>query len=638
MAASSFGDEFAKAVAFHRRGQLDEAERVCHTLLNADARHFGARYLLGVIALQRSQFQIAEQQIALALALNPNAATANRDRGVALARLGRTSEALTCLDRAIALRPDDPDAHGNRGNVLRELGRFADALECHDKAIALRPASPILHYNRGIMLHDLDRLEEALASQERAIMLKPDYANAFNKRGMVLWALERYAEALASYDTAVALKPDFVDAYYNRGLALQDLGRPDEAIESYDRAIALAPDLAAAWSNRGNALQKLGKLEAALESYDRALAISLDFTEAHYNRGVTLLALKRPEDALASYERAIALKPDHPEVLFSRGVCNLLLGRMQKGAWDDYENRWRMRNYPAAGAGTEASHWAGENLTGRSILVYAEQGLGDIIQFCRLAPLLAERGAEVSFLLPAKLHRLLSGLPGDICLLTSLQSRRFDFQCDLQSLPRGLGLELANIPVRIPYLAVDAERADYWHNAIGSEGFRIGIAWHGARWHNGVEILGRSVPLREFYPLSQIRGVRLISLQKNDGVEQLAALPAGMRVETLGEAFDAGLDAFADTAAAMQHFDLVVTCDTSVAHLAGALGRPVWIALKYVPEWRWMLDRDDSPWYPSARLFRQKSPDDWSAVIGGMLEVLRKRLAVQPSGGRNERP
>ena len=620
-------DEFAKALAFHRGGQAADAERICHAILVADPLHFGARYLFGIIALQRGQFQTAEQQIALALELNPNAAPAHRDRGIALAQLRRPAEALASLDRAIALRPDFAEAFSVRGNILQELGRLAEALANCDKAIALRPDSAILHYNRSLTLHGCDRLEEALAGYERAIALKPDYAAAFNKRGMVLWLLGRHGEAFASFDKAIALKPDLADAYYNRGLALQEFGRPREAVESYDRAVALAPGFVDALNNRGNALQILGNFEEALESYNKTVALKPDFAEAHYNRGIALLELKRPEDALASYERAIALKPDYPEALFSRGGCKLALGRVEKSAWIDYENRWRLKDYPAPGAGIEAPHWTGENLAGRSILVYAEQGLGDIIQFSRLVPLLAHEAAEVSFLVPGKLHRLLSGLPGNIRLCKSLEGSRFDFQCDLQSLPRGLGLGLADIPLSIPYLAVDPERSLRWRNVIGSDGFKIGIAWQGALWHKGVAIVGRAVPLREFHPLAQIPGIRLISVQKNEGVEQLADLPFGMHVETLGEDFDAGPDAFADTAAAMQHLDLIITCDTSIAHLAGALGRPTWIALKHVPEWRWMLDRSDSPWYPSARLFRQKIRGEWSTVVGDMVKELTKRLA-----------
>jgi tetratricopeptide (TPR) repeat protein len=588
------GDEFAKAVALARAGQLADAERICRAVLFADPLHFGSQYLLGVIALQRGQFQTAEQQFALALALNPNAAPAHRDRGLALAQLGRPVEAL----------------------------------ESYDKAIALRSDHAVTYFNRSLTLNDLGRLDEALAGYERAIAIRPDYAAAFNKRAMVLWTLNRRDEALASYDKAIALNPDRADAFYNRGVALEDFGRAREAVESYDRAIALAPGFAEALNNRGNALKQLDRLEEALESYDKAVAAKPDFAEGHYNRGVALFDLKRPEEALASYERAIALRPDFPEALFSRGACKLALGRVERGAWSDFENRWRLRNYPAPGGKTEAPLWVGEDLAGRSILVYAELGNGDIIQFSRFVPLLAERGAEVSFLVPERLLRLLAGLPGNIRLCTSPESKRFDFQCAVMSLPSYLDTELADIPLSIPYLAVDQMRASRWRDALGPLGFKIGIAWQGAPWNGGISMIERSVPLRAFQPLSQIPGVRLISLQKNHGLEELADLPTGMNVETLGEDFDAGPDAFADTAAAMQHLDLVISCDTSIAHLAGALGRPAWIALKHVPEWRWMFDRSDSPWYPTLRLFRQKIRGQWSGVCDDMVKELRKRLAA----------
>jgi hypothetical protein len=265
--------------------------------------------------------------------------------------------------------------------------------------------------------------------------------------------------------------------------------------------------------------------------------------------------------------------------------------------------------------------WRGESLDGRSILVYGEQGLGDIIQFARYVPVLAGKGAETGFYVTAKLVRILESLPGRVRVLPSLGAdRNFDYQCPLMSLPYRLGAEAANIPAT-PYLSADPQRSARWGAAIGTGGFKIGVSWHG----NPIAP-ERSFPLAELYPLSQIPRVRLISLQKNQGLEQLASLPAGMAVETLGEDFDAGPDAFLDTAAVMEHLDLVVTCDTAIAHLAGALARPVWVALKYVPDWRWMLERSDSPWYPGMRLFRQGEPGGWSALFEGMTAELKKLL------------
>ena len=618
--------EFARAVDAHRRGQLGEAEQLCRSVLRSDARHFGARYMLGIIALQRGDFVSAESEIARALQIDSKVAPAHRDHGLALARLERLPEALTAFERAIALKPDLADAFGHRGNVLQQLGRSEEALASYAKAIALKPGVAVFHYNRGVALIARDRFEEALASLEQAIALAPDYAAAFNKRGTVLQQIGRTDEARASFDKAIGLKPDFADAFYNRALLLQALGRLPEAVDDYGRAIALNPNFADALNNRGNALKELGSFDQALASYDAAIAASPEFADAFYNRGVLLFALKRPLDALASYDRAVALKPDSPEARFSRGVCNLAMGRMQAG-WSDYEHRWQLKNYTSAASVIDAPRWAGEPLKDRSILVYGEQGLGDIIQFARFMPQLLAGGATVSFLLPEKLHRLMRALPESIRLLAAVPAAEsFDFQCPVMSLPARLGTEIASIPVPVP-LSVDSAHVVRWKERLGEGGFRVGIVWQGAQWHGGAAIVDRAIPLGTFYPLSQIPNVRLISLQKGDGLEQLSKLPASMTVETLGDGFDSGADAFADTVAVMEHLDLVITCDTSIAHVAGSRGRPLWIALKYVPEWRWALEGNTSPWYPSATLFRQKRRGDWDGVVAEMGAELRSRVS-----------
>jgi hypothetical protein len=394
-----------------------------------------------------------------------------------------------------------------------------------------------------------------------------------------------------SYERAIALKPDDAEAFCGRGASLQDLGRSLDAIASYDQALVLAPKFAAALNNRGNILKDLDRFEDALENYDRAVAAAPDLAEAWYNRGIVLLELKRPNDALSSYDRAIALKPDYPEALAARGLCKLAMGDFDTG-WRDYENRWRVKTHPALRAPTDAPLWSGGDLRGRSILVCAERGLGDIVQFSRYVPLLAERGASVSFLVPQKLQRILAALPRRTVRVISAVtvSDRFDFHCALMSLPHLLGITPADRPLPIPYLANDTNLAAEWKQRIGARGFKIGISWQGAAWQGGTSITGRAIPLTAFHALSQIEGVRLISLQKEHGTEQLATLPAGMTVETLGDDFDTGPDAFVDTIAVMETLDLVVTCDTSIAHVAGARARPTWIALKYVPEWRWMLE------------------------------------------------
>jgi tetratricopeptide (TPR) repeat protein len=615
--------EFAKAAELHRRGDLLEAERACRRTLEHAPRHFGARYLLGIIALQRGAFADAERSIGLALAVNPNAASAHRHHGVALFRIGRPEDALASFTKALALNQDDAESFGLRGNVLHELGRFEEALSDHDSALALKPELAVSHNNRGLALRSLDRLDQALASIERAIALNPDYAAAHKNRGDVLRAMKRQADALVSYDRAIAVNPDFARAFHDRGIALAELGRPLDAIASYDEAIARDPKLAASFNNRGNVLQDLERFEDALESYDAAIAASPVLAEGWYNRGVVLLELKRPADALASHAHALALRPDYPEAHVARGFCKLAMGLFDTG-WRDFENRWRVKTYPPLRAPTDASLWSGEDLRDRSIVVCSERGFGDIVQFSRFVPLLAERGAQVTFLVPEKLRRILAAMPETVRVISTVAGEdRFDFHCALMSLPCWLEVTPADNPLPIPYLAIDAERAAEWKQRIGERGFKIGISWRGALWQGGAAIIGRAIPLSVFQALSQIEGVRLISLQKGHGVEQLASLPPSMPVETLGEDFDAGPDAFIDTIAVMEHLDLIVTCDTSIAHVAGARGRPTWIALKHVPEWRWGLEGKTTPWYPTARLFRQKTRGDWGGVFAEMASELK---------------
>ena len=547
-------------------------------------------------------------------------------RAADLVRHGQLEDAESACRAILASSPAHGGARYLLGAIALQRGQFALAESEIAAALTINPNVAQAQRDRGIALGNLGRFAEALASLDRAIALKADNAGAHNKRGAVLRELKRPQEALAAYDRAIALQPRFAEAFYNRGVALQDLGRAAEAAEAYGRAVALTPDFADAHNNLGNALKDLDRLDDALAAYERACAARPDFAEAHYNRGVLLLDLKRPGESLAAYDRAIALKSDYAEAHFSRGLCKLAMGRVPE-AWDEFEWRFRVANYPGLPPLAGVASWMGEDLRGRSLLIRSEQGIGDIVHFARYVPELARLGAAVSFEAPGKLLRLLSGLPGGVRLVPDVPpDERFDFQCALMSLPRRLKADFVSIPVPIPYLSAEPERVAAWKDRIGSQGFKIGIAWQGARWHGGAAIAGRSIPLEAFAPLAAMPSVRLISLQKNEGVEQLASLPTGMTVETLGEDFDSGPDAFADTVAVMEHLDLVVSCDTSIAHVAGARGRPTWLALKHVPEWRWGLEGDRTPWYPTLRLFRQKSRGDWNGVFAEMASALRERL------------
>ena len=611
------------AAIFSNRGtalkdlkRLDEALASFNRALAIRPDYAEALNNRGVVLKDLKRVPQALASFDRALAIKPDYAEAHYNRGNALADLMRLDEALASYDRALAIRPDHADALYNRGNACTGLKRPAEALASYDRALVIKPGYAAALCNRGIALKDLTRLDEALASYDRALAIKPDDAETHYNRGNALTLLKRLDEALAAYDRALAIRPDYAEALNNRGNALTDLKRPGEALASYDRALAIKPDYAEALYGRGNVLADEERLDEGLASYDRALAIKPDYVEALNSRGNALALLKRIDEALADYDRALAITPDHADALVNRGLVQLLCGDLRKG-FAGCEWRWETKGFSTEAPKISAPKWQGEDIAGRRILVFSEQGLGDQIQFARYLPLLIQRGAKVTFFCRASLVRLFRSLSAPIEFVTTLVGdESFDFQCALMSLPLRSGTDLGSIPNQVPYLQSEADLAGAWKQRIGEVGFKVGIAWQGKP--DGKIDRGRSFPLSELIPFARRPGIRLISLQKNHGLDQLTSLPDDVAVETLGDGFDGGSDAFIDTAAAMSNLDLIVTSDTSIAHLAGALGRPTWVALQHVPDWRWLLDRDDSPWYPTMRLFRQQTRGDWGSVFPRM--------------------
>jgi len=507
--------------------------------------------------------------------------------------LDRAEDALLSYGHAALLKPDLAEAHFNRANAAARLGRQQDALEGYDRTLVLKPGFAEAHHARANALEKLGRLSEALDGFSRAAALKPALAEAHNNKGNVLCRLGRHAEAVESYTRAVRARPGYALAWNNLGSALRHLGRLEEALESCDRAIALAPAIAAAHYNRGNVLKALERLPESIESYDRAIALAPEFADAHKNRATT----------------------------------TLLMGDFERG-WERYERRNARVSIPP----NSGSIWTGEeNLDGKSLLIWAEQGFGDTFQFCRYASLLADRGGRVTLAVQDPLVAILKCLEPAVAV-TGLGNAPAGFDCciSLMSIPHALRTCSHNIPAAIPYLRADPDRTRQWRDRIGTQGFKIGICWQGAA--GGEVDIGRSFPVRHFETLTDIPGLRLISLQKNAGVEQLRELPAGMNVETFGDTLDPGPEAFVDTAAIMENLDLVITSDTAAAHLAGALGRPAWVALSRVPDWRWLLDRSDSPWYPTMRLFRQSRSGDWPEVFAAIKASLLESLSTNWTG------
>lgn len=615
-----------RAIVLQSLQRFDDALQSfeCATRLEPDdaETHFRKANLLG--SLRRLEEAVASYDHALAS--QPDHALAWHYRAGALKALGRLDDALLSCDKAIAFQPENADAHLHRGNVLMQLGRPRDALESYDQALTANPALVEAQYNRSHALRYLGRFGEALESFDRTIALGAGFAEVYLGRGNTLADLNCPDEAVESFDRAVALRPNLAEAHNNRALALHRLGRFEEALASYGRAIGHNPNYALACNNRSTTLRELGRLEEALRDCTRAIALDPRLADAYYNRGNILKALKRPDEAVQDYERALALRPDYRAAEWNRAVCTLLMGRFEEG-WRLYEHRKRKSKF-AANVGAERALWSGaESLEGKTLYIWAEQGLGDTIQFCRYAALAAEKGGDIVLAVQDPLERLLESLG------PSVRSRKltapppeFDYHIPLLSMPLAFRTNASTIPAKMPYLAAEPDRIRYWSGKIGGDGLKIGICWQGAK--GGEVDIGRSLPVRQFEGIAAIPGVRLFSLQKHAGAEQLFDLPADVKIETFGDDFDAGPDAFIDTAAIMETLDLVITSDTAVAHLAGALGRPVWVALNHVADWRWLLDRSDSPWYPTMKLFRQTERGNWRRVFAEMemrlLEMLRQ--------------
>jgi len=538
---------------------------------------------------------------------------------------GRVSEALSLYDAIIRGYPNSAAAHCNRGLALQALNQPEAALQSYDRAITLDPRYTDAHYNRGILLRNMNLLNEAVESYDRAIKCNSGHAEAWSNRGNALRALGRSEDALRSFDRAIAVAPDFAVAHHNRGNALQDLGRWDEAVASYGRAVQIRPDFAEAWCNRSNALRNVGRPDEALENSDRAMALRPDLADVHTSRGNSLKDLKRFREAIENYDRAIKLDPHSADAHWNKSLCVLMTGDLAEG-WQLYE--WRKKAFDASKTYSGAqTPWSGqEPLENRMLLIYAdEQGLGDTIQFCRYAMLARQRGANVILAVQDRLVTLLRSIGENIDVANvSSAIPDADFQIALLSMPLAFETTLHNVPATVPYLAAEPDRVARWRATLGDDGFKVGICWRASPVRNADT--DKSFSLRSFERIAAIPGVRLISLQKHDGLADLRNLPAGMRVETLGDEFDERHDAFLDTAAVMENLDLVIAPDTAVTHLAGALARPIWVALKFVSDWRWLLDRSDSPWYPTMKLFRQTQRGAWRDVFVAMESEIRVKL------------
>ncbi len=571
---------------------------------------------------KNKQFDEAAQLWRQLLHKNPKDAEAMNELGSACTHAGRFEEGLQWFRRTLEIRPDFTAAKTNAGVALRHMGRLEESVSSLREAVASNPDDAVACFNLGETLKSLQRLEEALTWFRRALELWPSHPESAREVGRVLQALKRNEEAIQAYRRAISLKPSCVETLLTLGGLLQDVRRFQEAAATFEQVVSLDPNHCDGWLSLGAALLGAKRHAELVAAFRRAIALQPGSAVGYCNMSLALMDLGRIEESIDACRKAIFIEPGSAVATFNLGCMLLALGNFREG-WEAYDYRFALGTDKWLREDAHAAPWTGEPLQGKSILILGEQGNGDHLQFCRYLAKLGDLGASVSYLAPTRLHRLFRTLRGSINLLSEMpESSRFDFQCPLMHLP-GLFNRLGYpIPTATPYLAAEPERVARWRNHIGDRGFRVGIVWQGNNYH-GDDV--RSYRLDALRPLAKIPGVRLISLQIKEGTEQLRSLPSEMHVETLPD-FDIGEDGFLDSAAAMEVVDLIVTCDTSMAHLAGALGRPAWIALNEAPEWRWQRQRGDSIWYPTARLFRQRAKGDWDRVFLDMAEALGRLL------------
>jgi Flp pilus assembly protein TadD len=599
-----------QAVARLRTGDLAGAEARLKAVLDAVPGDADARHLLGLVAFRRGRYEEACEAIGAAVALRPDVALYRGNLGRARAAAGRLEEAEEALGAAIACEPGHADFHYDLGLVRARRGRTEEAVACYRAAIAREPAHAEAHNNLGSALASLGRRDEAEASYRAAIGHDPGLAEAEANLGGLLCRIARWDEAEAALRRALELAPDFPEALNSLGTALMARRAFGEAEACLRRALALAPDYAEAYNNLGALLHAMGRFDEAEAALGKALGLRPEYAEAMTNLGNALVALGRLGEAETTLRAALRLRPGEAETEYSLGVALLAGGRLREG-WAGFERRWERRG--AEARALPAPAWNGEELGGRVLLVHAEQGLGDTIQFCRFLPTLG--AGRVILEAPRPLVRLLSGLGGAARVIARGEALpRFDVYCPLMSLPRRLETALETIPTRVPYLAADGAAVARWAERLLSfAGLKIGLVWAG-----NPEFAAdsrRSIDPRLLTPLLQVPGATFISLQHG---ERAPALPIP---GWMGEVED-----FSDTAALLSALDLVIAVDTAVVHLAGALGKPVWLLNRFDTCWRWLRGRPDSPWYPTLRQFRQARPGDWESVISAVRWALQKAV------------
>ena len=602
-----------------------EAERLYDQAFALSPNNATLLYFRGTLLLQTGRANAGIREIEASIRLVPNNADALYNLGLAYRGQGRLDDAIRCYQNALCIRPDYYNALYNIGNAYKDQGRLDDAIVQYSNILRIKPESPDALINLGNALQAQGKTEKAIFCYKEALRFRPDSLDALINIGLSHQEEGKLCEAIQYFTDALRMRPDCAEALNHLGVALQGQGAFDASIARLREALRLKPDYPEALNNLGNVLRGRGHIDEAVSCYMKALRIRPNFPDLRINFGNILKDYGRLNEAMNHYAEALRYNPNYADAHLHQSFILLLVGNFEAG-WQKYEWRWKSKgvqwhnhNFPL---------WDGGRLDGKSILIHCEQGYGDSIQFVRYAKLIKELGAQVILYCPASLSRLFESVTGVDCLVVhGADIPRCDCQVPMLSLPLLVKTTVATIPSQTPYLTADPSLVEKWHNRFGKiKNFRVGIVWRGKPDHNNDA--NRSIAFEVFLKLFDAIGCLFIIMQNALTKDEISYCHGKNNVIDISEF----LTDFAETAAAISCVDLVISVDTSVAHLAGALNIPVWTLLPFVPDWRWLLGRNDSVWYSSMKLFRQQKIGDWGAVIESLVKQIDAIVAHKRGG------
>ena len=645
MTKISVEQELNKAKLYEKKGEFIEAKKIYENILKVFPKNLRVKKKLVTLSIQKQtnssdppqgtidnllklfnqkQYSLLVDQAQTLTEQFPNSFVVWNILGVANKSLGKIIEASEAFKKVVKLNPNLSDGFNNLAMIQQALGKLDEALELSKKALLLKPNSHIFYTNKGIILQEQGKLNESLEAFKKALSFNSNYVEAYHSMANTLLLQNNKDEAINYFKKTVTLNPNYAQAYFNMAVVFKEQGKLDESLEACNMAISLQPDHAEAYNNLGVVLKEKGELNEAIEACNKAISLQPDYAEAYSNLGVVLREQGKIDEAIKICKIAISFQPDQAEAYYNLSFSYNLKGDIQKGL-ELYEWRLKKKNFTTR---LPRDHliWDGnKSILKKNFFVYEEQGLGDIIQFSRYLPLLKKKGARVTFKVKKEMHALLKTLDENIILVDSeADINDIDFETPLMSLPHLFKTNLKTIPSTTPYLSASQDKVISWSKVLTKATFKIGICWQGSK--NKIDI-GRSFSIKFFEDISKTPNVELISLHKGEGEKQIENINFDLTV--FDNNFDGGKDAFMDTAAIMKNCDLIITSDTAIAHLAGALGCCTWVILKKVPDWRWMLERNDSPWYPSIKLYRQKEYNGWADIFQIIKEDLESIIKLK---------